>query len=122
MQRTRRISCALTSFRERLERPVSTREVLLWRLRGPVGILALKSAVVREARSDAERQFLLAEIALELARVRPQTAPGSLSVKGVKEEIGRVITELRADLNLNSLEAMVGLRAYVEQAFAEVLP
>ena len=52
LQRTRRISLALSTLRERLERPVSTVDALHWRLRGPVGVMAVADAIVRE-RSQA---------------------------------------------------------------------
>ena len=69
LQRTRRVSWALRGLRERLERPAATVESLAWRLRGPVGVLAVARAIAREARSADERAFLLTELALEHERV-----------------------------------------------------
>ena len=57
LQRTRRLSWALTAVRERLERPVATIDFLQWRLRGPVGVTALADALVREAHSEEEKAF-----------------------------------------------------------------
>src|SRR6185437_2623166 len=37
LQRTRRLSWALTALRSRLERPVFSETGLIWRLRGPIG-------------------------------------------------------------------------------------
>ena len=86
LQRTRRFSWALNSLRIRLERPVTTEECLLnWRIHGPVGVMAVANALKREAKSTEERLFLVAELALELARVNPEDAHGYLPASRVRE-------------------------------------
>ena len=89
LQRTRRVSDALTALRYRLERPAVSDQALTWRLRGPVGVLAVAQAIAKEAKSEQERCFLLTELCLELARVRPQVSPGSLTSQRVRSPIAR---------------------------------
>ena len=120
LQRTRRVSWALCALRERLSRPVSTDACLQWRLRGPVGVVALAEALQREAKSEAERTFLTAELALELARVVPRPAPGCLSADHIRAEFRKVTHDLR-DLVPNTLPPDVAnLQSYVEHVFEEI--
>jgi hypothetical protein len=121
LQRTRRVSWALSALRQRLEKPVYSPESLTWRLRGPVGALALAQAIGGEACSEAERCFLLTELCLDLARVRPQVAPGSLSKQRVQAALQELIREIHAALSPAALSADSNLGAYVAAAFAEVL-
>jgi len=121
LQRTRRISWALTSLRERLERPAATKQALEWRLRGPVGVMALSRAIAKEAGSDQEKVFLRAELALELARVKPRTSPGCIDPSVVKKEIAEIIDELRADISAQSSAILPGLQKYVNNAFQEAI-
>jgi hypothetical protein len=121
LQRTRRVSWALSSLRQRLERPVYSEESLAWRLRGPVGALALAQAIGGEARSEAERCFLLTELCLDLARVRPQVVPGSLSKQRIHAALQELIREIHAGLSPAALSADPSLSSYVTTAFAEVL-
>ncbi|HUU90962.1 MAG TPA: hypothetical protein VM238_07110 [Phycisphaerae bacterium] len=118
LQRTRRVSWALEGLRERLERPVATREGLQWRLRGPVGVMALKRALFREGQPKGEKAFLLAELALELARVKPRPARGCLSPKQVKAEIAAIIRELEAETQAAAETVLPDLRKYVRSALA----
>ena len=120
LQRTRRISWALNALRERLERPVVTREFLQWRLRGPVGVLSLAEALVRDAKSDEERAFLISELALELARAKPATAPGCLPAEEHASEIRSVICELKTLIPSQPSHAPENLRQYVESVFDAV--
>ena len=87
LQRTRRVSWAMSGLCERLSRPVATENALDWRLRGPVGVDALTIALAREAIDANEKAFLLAELALELIRIEPRTATGSLPAKDVREQL-----------------------------------
>lgn len=120
LQRTRRISWALNALRTRLERPAVTREFLQWRLRGPVGVMALADALVREAKSDDERAFLISELALELNRIRPETAPGCLTPEEHKAEVRAVVQELRALVPEGIGDGPKNLREYVEAVFDAV--
>ncbi len=120
LQRTRRVSWALTALRARLERPVASTEALDWRLRGPVGVQAISRAIVKEARSPEERAFLLAELMLELARVRPAEISGGLRSSDVKTGLNEIIGELRTLVAAESVPANPAFRAYLETASAAV--
>ncbi|MFL5342237.1 MAG: hypothetical protein ACJ8F7_18985, partial [Gemmataceae bacterium] len=119
LQRTRRISWALNALRERLERPAVTLEFLQWRLRGPVGVLALAQALEREAQSDEEKAFLVSELILELARAKPQSVPGCLLPAQHLAEIRALIPELKS-LVPGGPAGPENLRRYVESVFAKV--
>jgi hypothetical protein len=121
LQRTRRVSDALRALRERLERPVVSEQALTWRLRGPVGVVVLAQAICKEAQSDEERSFLLTELCLELSRVRPKTALGSLDAKRVRATLSELTKEISATISTESLARLPSLAAYVEAAFKEAL-
>ena len=120
LQRTRRVSDALTDLRHRLERSFATEQSLGWRLRGPVGVMALAQAIGKEARSEQERSFLLTELCLELARVKPQTLPGSLAAKRVRTALREIAQEIRATISQDALANFPALAAYMKAAFEEV--
>jgi hypothetical protein len=119
LQRTRRVSWALVALRERLEQPVPSREALAWRLRGPYGVMALVNAINREDRPEQESSFLLTEIAVELARVVPQNAPGCLRQRQVRAAVRECIREIRCRIPVKSLRKLPELRSYVRRAFTE---
>jgi hypothetical protein len=120
LQRTRRVSDALTGLRQRLERPVVSQQALEWRIRGPVGVMALAQAVGKEARSEQERSFLLTELCLELARVRPLASPGSLSSAHVRKSLRQAAEEIRATISLDALAGLPALASYTKAAFEEI--
>ncbi len=120
LRRTRRLSWALNALRMRLERPVVTLEILRWRLRGPVGVMALANAMVRESKSEEERAFLISELALELDRVKPETVPGYLAPDIYQAEIREVISELRTLVSDISPNSPQNLRKYVQSVFRAV--
>jgi len=115
LQRTRRFSSALSGLRSRLERPVSSEECLHWRINGPVGIQAIATALTREAKSDDERTFLLAELALELTRVKPTSAPGTLSAHEVRKALSVVAQELQRNLSLPADRRQGYLAQYLDR-------
>jgi hypothetical protein len=121
LQRTRRVSWALCALRERLERPVATEEGLNWRLYGPVGVRAVMTALLKEGHSPEEKAFLLSELALELARVRPLSAPGCLPGERIKDAIRGMIAELREATATNLDGGMSNLNTYVREVFEAVL-
>ena len=99
LQRTRRASWALERMRERIERPVVSREQLEWRLRDPIGILAFVNAVAgEEEMTSIERQFLLAEIAVELKRVRLEERPGCLDPAIIERELDAIVADIHKQL------------------------
>jgi hypothetical protein len=122
LQRTRRVSWALTALRERLERPVVSEPALEWRLRGPVGVQALANAIGREARTEAEKCFLLTELCLELGRVRPQEASGSLSKQKVKAGLRQIVVDIRAGIDPLALTQHPELAQYAKAVFEKVAP
>ncbi len=117
LQRTRRVSWALQALRERLGRPAASEQALHWRLRGPVGALALAQALKGEAGSEQEQAFLLAELMLELHRIQPQSAPGCLPASRVRDEILAVIPELKGLVPQEASRFGVSVRNYVEKVF-----
>ena len=120
LQRTRRVSWALTALRERLQRPIVSEPALEWRLRGPVGVQALANAIAREAKSEAEKCFLLTELCLELGRVRPQEAPGSLSRQKVKAALREIVVDIRRGIDATALTQNPELARYAEEVFEKV--
>ncbi|WCJ59608.1 hypothetical protein NXS98_00385 [Fontisphaera persica] len=122
LQRTRRVSNALTALRRRLQMPVASEAALTWRLHGPIGVLALAKAISQEARSEPERCFLLAELCLELKRVQPQTTPGCLPAERIREALQEIIREISTQINAAALNDHPRLAAYVKRALAEDAP
>ena len=103
LQRTRRISYAFNSIREKLSLPVSNLRALHWRLYGPVGLKALVEAILSD-RTDAdlklpeERLFFLAELMMELAAVKTNTATNHLPAEAVRSELDKFIAGLKPRL------------------------
>ena len=119
IQRTRRISWALAALRERLAQPVPSREALNWRLHGPHGVMALVNAIGQEDRPEQEKCFLLAEIAVELARVIPRHALGCLQRRQVSAALRECVREIRSRILVKTLGKFPELRSYVKRAFKE---
>lgn len=117
LQRTRRLSLALTALRERLQKPVATLENLNWRLYGPVGVRALKDAILKEAKTDMERIFLVTELALELSRADIAHAPNCLEPAVCKQALKKMVDELHRELTTAEWTASANLQQYVESAF-----
>jgi hypothetical protein len=121
LQRTRRLSFALSALRNRLEAPMATREILHWRLHGPVGVRALKDAILAEAHSETEKQFLVAELALELSRIEPRPMVGCLAPETVKAELKALIEAMQDDVRETGLCAADNLHQYITTAFEKAL-
>jgi hypothetical protein len=117
------VSLALAGLRERLERPAATEDALTWRLVGPFGPVAIANGLSEQARRGGaipgETSFLLAELALTLARVDWQRTgrllPGG--TRTARRHARHALGALRA-LHVEVPEDP-GLAAYVERAFAE---
>lgn len=120
LQRTRRLSGALRTIREKVQRPAATMAMLRRRLRGPIGVLALADAIIREAKSQDESDFLIAELALELSRVKPSPAIGCISPKRHRQEIRGIIDELHARVSKSGSTGPKNLAQYVQSVFEEV--
>ena len=121
LQRTRRIGYGMRSLRERLEKPVFTKESLIWRLYGPIGVNALVEAIKKESRSDDEKQFLLAELALELSRVQPEVTDFSLKAKDVKFALKEVMEKLAINFSVNDNIEMNSIQFYSNKAFQKAI-
>lgn len=121
LQRTRRVSYAMRALRERLQRPVYTTESLNWRLYGPIGVNSLKEAILKEARSEEEKKFLLAELALELSRVQPTETNFSIKAKEIKVAVKKILEELSIDFS-NSIDLdKTAITNYSNQAVKKAL-
>jgi phosphatidylserine/phosphatidylglycerophosphate/cardiolipin synthase-like enzyme len=120
-QRTRHASAALAGLRRRLERPAGSVEALVWRLSGPFGPQAIADGLAGDSgqgrRLPGEVSFLLAELALTLARVDwAQTASAGVPREVVEEHARQTLDDLRRLL----LETETGpdplLARYVREA------
>jgi len=119
LQKTYRVSAALAGLRNKLERPVPSEDALDWRLTGPVGVAAVSNAITKEAQSAEERAFLLTELALELRRVKPKSAPGCLNEGAIKEKLNQAIEEIRNKAFEHASKAPLSLKTYIQSAFQE---
>lgn len=120
LQRTRRVSAALNALRERIERPVATEDGLHWRLTGPVGVLALKDAMLKECSSDEEKAFLLTELILELSRVKLRKDPGCVSQEKIRLELKKIMDEIKAQIPIEKLNNLYNLKTYINSVFSAV--
>jgi hypothetical protein len=116
LRRMRRISAAFEELRTRLQRPLYTRDALWWRLRGPLGPLALGQRIATE--EPASAAFQLAELALTFRDLRLEPR-GELSPEEAASAVKAIIGELH-QLAL-SRPAPANLAAYVESTFAQVV-
>jgi hypothetical protein len=118
LRRTKRVAVALERLRLRLERPVMNVEAFDWRLRGPVGPMVMATAFRREAHSEEEGLFFLAELALTLSRVSVQkAAQGGLSQRQLQERLHASVVEIEelASPLFGSGDSAVA--RYVKEAF-----
>jgi hypothetical protein len=122
LQKTYRVTAALNGLRTRLERPAMSLDAIEWRLKGPVGVTAVQKAILKEAQSVDEQVFLLTELALELSRATPRTAPGCLGVKEINQQIREVMADLKSEAMTRLGNAPQALKDYVRSAFQEVFP
>ncbi len=121
LQRTRRVAYGIKSLRERIEKPVFTRESLIWRIYGPIGVNALVDGIRRESRSNDEKQFLLAELALELSRVNPKTTEFSIKAKDVMLAVKEVIEKLNASFSFDDNPHDNSIHNYSQKAFQKAI-
>lgn len=121
LQKTYRVTAALSGLRARLERPAISLDTMEWRLKGPVGVTAVQNAILKEAQSTDEQVFLLTELALELSRANPTTALGCLSIQEVKGQIQDTMASLKAQTMQRLENSPQALKDYVRSAFNEVI-
>ena len=102
LHRARHLSLALWRLQERLSRPATSLDTLEWRLRGPIGPIAIADGLGRAAADQktlpGEAHFRLAELALTIASVEwDQVAPGADRTKVralVKEAVEAIAARL----------------------------
>ena len=121
LRRTRRVSAALLALHRRLEQPVVTMEGWRWRLHGPVGVMALRNALFKEARDNPdEKSFLLAELLMEISRARPQGVDGAVARDDLAAELDGVRRDLRLDLQESLDQASAPLQRYARRVLEEL--
>ena len=84
--------------------------------------MALAEALVREARSDEEKAFLISELVLELARAKPEAKEGCVTPDVHEAEIRQVISELSEFVPEISDEGPDNLKRYVTSVFEAAAP
>jgi hypothetical protein len=120
LQRTRRTSYALEGLKRKLSDPIANPDALERRLRGPFGATGLKDAADRAVKecsmSPRERSFLLAELALVLARVEWKPVGGGVSLRRCRSAAKAVLKDLKPEDCGDDV-----LDSYVNAAFEEAL-
>ena len=103
LHRVRRRARVLVQLRANLQRPVSGRQALEWRLRGLVGIQALAERLVRDLASADnavdEALLTLTDFLIVLRDVDYQPSDGSLRKEEYDEVFKPFLKELTADLH-----------------------
>ncbi len=126
LARARQVSAALSGLKERLQRPLGSMDALEWRLRGPLGPVALAESLTKEAEGgrllNGEGEFLLGELALTVARVDWDKAAGSLDPKDVRKLVTRSVADLRGMRGSGGGDIDSRLKAYVDRAFRAARP
>lgn len=121
LQRTRRISYAMRALKERLERPVFTPESLKWRLFGPIGVISLKEAISKESKSEEEKKFLLAELALELSRIQPKVTEFSIPAPIIKKALKEILKDFSDEFISANDSEISAITNYSNQALNQAL-
>lgn len=117
LRRTKRVATALARMRERLERPAFSADAFLWRLRGPLGALALANAFNAEARTPAEARFFLVELALTLHRTDVgKTAAGGLAACVARAAVHETIDAIE-QIAATATAGKAPIDHYVQAAF-----
>ncbi|HEX7159573.1 MAG TPA: hypothetical protein VF214_11200 [Edaphobacter sp.] len=127
LQRVRRASAALWGLQQRLGRPMLSIDTLEWRLGGIIGPLKIAEGLVtdvgRKNLTASEAGFLLAELALTVARVPWADVGSTLERATVANRVKKVLVEIRAQalqLELGLADAAIdGLSGYLHQAFTK---
>ena len=122
-QRTRRLSAALAGLQARLERPASNLDALVWRLEGPFGPKAVAEGLLRDVDESrgairGEASFLIAELALTLARVDWRLTGRTLGIRTVRRHARAALRDV-CQLAEQRPPKDRQLAAYVAQALRE---
>lgn len=116
LRRMRRVAQALEGMRERLQQPLGSFDALRWRLRGPIGPVALAKRLAAEDPDGAA--FMIAEVATTLRGVAWQPL-GALRKSAIAPEVSEILRALH-DLAIQA-PAPTSLAAYVTTSFEELL-
>ena len=116
LRRMRRVAQALEGMRERLQQPVTSLDALCWRLRGPIGPIALAKRLAAEDPEGAA--FMIAEVATTLCGVKWQPL-GALPASAIHPEVSKILHALH-ELALQA-PAPSSLAEYVTTSFKELL-
>jgi hypothetical protein len=122
LHRTRELSEALAGLRGRLERPAATMDTFVWRIEGPFGPVAIARKLIEERHTnrevEGEAAFMLAEVALTLARV--DLGQASRFAPRKRSKMREVIREAVAELEAlrPDIATAPNLAGYVDDAFA----
>ncbi len=126
LHRIRRASAALWGLQQRLKKPATDIDALEWRFTGVIGPRAIAEGLMAEVTGDnlraAEAAFILAELALTVARVRwDEVAPRleQSKVRWLVECALEDIAKQARSLDLQVGTEIDGLALYVEQALKE---
>ncbi len=119
--RTRRISRALVGLRSRLERPVVTEEALKWRLYGPIGVRAVTKALRKHATNDNDEfAFLMAELALDIARISYSESDNTLSNEVFYGHISNILKEIIPDIKQARGSSSSMIKIYCTDVLKEI--
>ena len=120
LRRTRRISYAFSILKTQLERPYYSKATLKWRLHGPVGVMALSRAILKEAKSEEEKIFLLSELSLELSGLKIISINGTIEGEVVRSELKSLIKSIRNSArSIENKNKMI--QEYATDAFKKAL-
>lgn len=116
LRRMRRVAEALEGMRDRLQQPLSSLDALRWRLRGPIGPVALAKRLSAEDPEGAA--FMIAEVAATLRSVAWKPL-GTIR----PDTIGPEVTEITRSLQdlARQAPAPPSLASYVTASFEELL-
>jgi|SRR5215213_2586779 len=107
LHRIRRRARVFAQFRDKLERPVYSRQALDWRLRGLLGVQPLADRFLREVlKADgfvAEGLLTLADFLIVLREVKYKPASGSLDAAEFNEEYESFLAAIASDMRARLL-------------------
>lgn len=113
LQRTRQFGWAISALKRQIENNPNTIEQLKWRLTGPLGVFAVKDAILRFFPDPEERTFFLAEMIGDLYRLKISPTK-TLKKNEIEEEIGKVIIELKNELAILQGQSSKMIQKYIE--------
>jgi hypothetical protein len=113
LQRTRQFGWAISALKRQIENNPNTIEQLKWRLTGPLGVFAVKDAILRFFPDPEERTFFLAEMIGELYRLN---IPATKTIKKneISGALNNVIAELKNELSGLRNASSTTLQNYIE--------